>query len=242
MKRAFKSGILFIFLTLTGIARTQPLEDLPQAIRKGDVKEVRALLREGDQDYLIRAAEAFRRSRRGAPLLILAAKLVKAKADDSKMAKITKELLRYETDPTVKDRSGMTPLMWAAKNNAYKVLKALLRNKKAQDTINTQDRIGNTALIYATMIAGADASDNSVKAVETLLKKDANPNIRNIRGKTAFFYAEQASNTRIKDLLLRYRKKWPMPTRPRTRRPRPRRWRQKPITKSITVRPIEITE
>ena len=120
----------------------------------------------------------------------------------------------------------MTPLMWAVKNDALRVLNVLLGNKKAQTTINMRDKQGNTALILATMATTA-TEKRRLEMARKLLEKGAKPNIWNTSRKNAFFYAEQAGDTKMTNLLLHYM---------------PPRLQQKPIRKyprpPMTTMPI----
>ena len=168
------------------------------------------------QPFLRKVAEAKKKMPLKKIPLIYAAKKAKTKADDSKMATTTRILLRKGANPTAQDESGMTALMWAAKNGANNVLITLLENPKARATINVQDNQSNTALIYATVGAVAGKSDDYVIVIRDLLEKGANPNINNTQGKAALVYAAtadihkkigrypQAGNIKIVDLLLRH--------------------------------------
>ena len=118
---------------------------------------------------------------------------------------ISAQALYSRANLALQHRSDMTPLMSAAKNGNLKELRKLLRNKKELATIDMQDRNGNTALIQAAMVVAPDRSEVYIKVARALLKKDANPNIRNRQGKTAFFYAEKSNNTKMMDLLICYK-------------------------------------
>jgi len=86
------------------------------------------------------------------------------------------------------DKWGWTPLMWAVYYGNFPVTKYLL-DHGADPNIKTQSEYGNylpgtTALI----LAAAYGHDDAVAA---LLKKKANPNVVDRRGKTALAYASE---------------------------------------------------
>jgi len=235
MKRNFKTKTLFIFLILIGIINAQPSpESLYIAIQEENIRKVIDLTNEGVLDDIKRTSP-----------LIFTAKLGNTK-NDHIMAEITKILLVNKENPATRDRLSRTPLIWAAKNGAYEVLKMLLETKKGKATIDMQDKKGNTALIQTTI---AEITDKKrLKMAKELLKKGANPNIINTKGKIALFYAKQAGNTAIINLLRSYTisirkpivKKPPMkrpaimPVPPMTVMPVPI---QKPIEKSKKPKP-----
>jgi len=218
MKRDLKVKTLFLFLISVSIINALTLQPksfskviqrqqqqlaLRNAIKEGNVKRVRDLIEKGAQVNV----------KKETPPLIFAASIATTEDDDKIMAKITKELLRKNANPAVKDRFDRTPLIWAAKNGAYKVLKALLGTKEGKATIDMQDNEGNTALIQATIVKTTDK--RHLEIAKKLLKKGAKPNIMNYRKKTALFYAEQAGNTEMINLLRSYMPKTVLIRKPR---------------------------
>ncbi len=215
-----KTKTLFISLISVGIINAQTLryaqtlqKDLINAILEENVEKVRDLIKEG----------ARVNAKRGTQPIIAATKMgiiATTTKNDSKMATITKELLRNKANPSVQDMFGMTPLMWTAKNGANRILKVLLGNKEARATINMQDRNGDTALIQATK--ATTLPRKYLATARALLKKGANSNVKNKKGKSALFYAEESGNTRMVRLLHRHGAKRPV-SKPRLQ--------QKPIGK-----------
>ncbi len=231
MKRDLNTKTLFISLISVGIiGAPTPHEarilrhNLVNAILGEKVEEVGNLIKEGAPVNVTLGTKPIIAATQMATIPTTAT----TGKDDRKMAQITRILLRNEANPAVKDASGMTPLMWAARNGANRILRELLRNKKAQATINMEDRNGDTALIWA-----AKATILPKKYLATaraLLKKKANPDIKNKKGESAFFYAKESGNTKMVELLRRYMPKRP----PMTIMPVPIR---KPIRRSV-IRPI----
>ncbi len=128
-----------------------------------------------------RMSDKMRIRHQGIPL-ILTARRAKTKADDRKMATTTRSLLGRGENPAAQDESGMTALMWAAKNGAINVLKALLENPKALATINMKDKEGKAALAYAAAAnvhkkIGWYPKAGNVKIVELLLRHNATPTV-----------------------------------------------------------------
>jgi len=192
MKRDLRTSLLFISLVSAGIIGAQELkQSLLSAIREGKVKEVRNLVKKGAQVDV----------KRGAKPLVVASRVAK-EDNDQKMAKITKELLRKGANPATRGIGGRTPLLWAANNGAYKVLKELLRTEEGKATINMKGRGGNTALILAT--TAKVTPKKRLEMVKKLLNKKADPNIKNRKGKTALFYARQEDDTEVINLLLKH--------------------------------------
>lgn len=78
-------------------------------------------------------------------------------------------------------------IKYARRNNIKKIKKRLEKG----DDINFQDKIGDTALMWAVL-------GRNVKAVEFLLDNNADPNLRNKKGFTALEYAVIDSERNVK--------------------------------------------
>jgi ankyrin repeat protein len=136
-------------------------------------------------------------------------------------------LIKNCTDLNYKTNGGVTPLMYASRNNHYKIVDLLL--KHGADP-NLQDNNLSTALtqvsyrghykIVALLLKyGADPNfkttdygitslmcascQGHVKTVRVLLKYGADPNIQNENGKTALMFASELGHKKIVKRLLK---------------------------------------
>ena len=91
----------------------------------------------------------------------------------------------------IEDDTGTTPLMWASMNNQISAINTLL---KYGADINGQDYDGWSALHFA-------AASQSYKAVEILLKNNANANLENVNDDKP---VDLSSDTDIVELLNKY--------------------------------------
>ena len=140
----------------------------------------------------------------------------------------TSVLVQYELlDINIKDKSGCTPLHWAARNNNADVCRSLLRagcKKNATDNLqrtplhlaalgnspncvrvlikakakkNPRDRSMNTPIMTA-------SSYNSIDAILLLCKMGCNPTLKNRIGETAKSIADRFGNILCKEAIDRY--------------------------------------
>jgi len=196
MKRDLKVKALFFSLISASIFGAEdPNEQLWDAVSKGFKNKVSNLIKRDNADV-----DTISKKNKGTPLIFTAqldetvpyqtaTMWEKRKVADEKMALVTKKLLSLKANPTTQDMWGMTALMWAARNDAQKVLKTLLQNKSAKETINMQDKYGNTALIHAVRDSKNAKRESFIEVVKTLLTNRANPNISNNQRKSALEYA-----------------------------------------------------
>jgi ankyrin repeat protein len=99
------------------------------------------------------------------------------------------------TDLNAADEDGRTGLMLAAFNGHTAIVKLLLENKVA---INTVDFMGRSALMYA-------STGHFPEAVEYLLTHGAEPNlVDNVEGFSALMFAGAEGNSKVVQLLLKH--------------------------------------
>ncbi len=174
--------LLSIVSVAMGAPQTEVNRKLFQAVKAGDTKTINDLIKKEN-------ANVNAKSKRGRTPLIVAAKEAGKPNMDSKMAAITRTLLRNDANASLKGPGGMTALILAAQGGADKTVKALLRNKEARKTINMKDRQGKTALGYA-------AETGNTKITNLLLRHEATPTRMAI---------EKAKTEKIREKL---QKKW----------------------------------
>ncbi|XP_023313261.1 tankyrase-2-like [Trichogramma pretiosum] len=94
---------------------------------------------------------------------------------------VTRLLLRYGADPSLAGQDGVTPLHLAASRKDYsdvaKMLFEVGEKKHRPVRVNARDKEGDTPLHYA--------RSNCVKMFELLLRRGADINVTNERGRTA---------------------------------------------------------
>ena len=101
-----------------------------------------------------------------------------------------KSLIEAGTDPMI-TVDGLTPLMWAARDNSdASVLKVLLR---AGLDVNARDPEGRTALMYA--------AQNSGSMLKTMIEAGARIDDEDSKGRTAYDYARESGKIPENELL-----------------------------------------
>ena len=184
--------------------------DLVRAAANGEIDEVRALLKKGEnvngdpeEDegttplaaavenghteivrlLLLKGAEVDRTdSDKRTPLLML---------DEDASADLVKLLLSYGAEISRKDEDGNTALILAAENADADVVEALL---KGGPDVNAANEEGQTALMNA-------ASTDDLEMVRLLLNAGADVNLKNEDDETAW---DQTSNEEIEALLVSF--------------------------------------
>ena len=108
---------------------------------------------------------------------------------------ITRLLLQNKANPGSKDANGATPLHYACKD--IFIGDKIMMLAKANADVNAVDKTGSTPLHWA-----AEVGEN--RAIKTLLKLTADPNVLNFNGETAMeVAARHASTITEKDLSFR---------------------------------------
>lgn len=100
-------------------------------------------------------------------------------------------LLDRGADVNVKDKKGITVLMWAALHCRTDIVKSLLAKGS---NVNAKDKKGRTALM-----AAAHFGDTEI--VKLLLDHGADVNVKDKKGETALKRAKKAGKTKIIELL-----------------------------------------
>ena len=101
-------------------------------------------------------------------------------------------LLARGADPTLSDREGYTPLIWASRNGRVEVVRCLLTDGRSP--INAVCKWGRTALLYA-------ASWGRAEVARLLLQAGADPTIADVHGRTALSVARQCNQPEVVALL-----------------------------------------
>jgi len=172
---AFYPGNLQFEATEASIPEQQP-RTLAQAIREGDLKEVRKILR---SVTTLNVRDEYQ----SLPLF---------EAISSGHADIAQELLAAGADPKLTESDGSTALMAAAWHGDLSSAKALLDRGVH---VNAADVNGQTALIFASQTCPDG------KMVQMLLDAGANPNAKTIHGGTSLMAA--AGNPFVAEKLLK---------------------------------------
>lgn len=92
-----------------------------------------------------------------------------------------------------RDESGENPLMIAAENGDYLLLKVLI---KAGADVNSKDNQGSTALMKSTFFM-------RIPATKVLLENGADPNVQNNYGATALLWPTWKMNVPLVNLLIK---------------------------------------
>ena len=106
---------------------------------------------------------------------------------------MTQVLLEKGANRTIKNNYGFAPIHDAARNGYLEVLKLLIE-KDPDSVINSQDNVGNTALIWA-------ASKNHLDVIQVLLHSGAKTSIKDNSGKTALDWAKSKQHRDIIEIL-----------------------------------------
>ncbi len=92
-----------------------------------------------------------------------------------------------------KDKKGYSPLMWAAHNGHYDVVKLLL---SLEADVHSRDNNGNSVLMAATF-------KGQIRIVQLLLEKGADPDACNYKKQTALVFARTFGLKAIEQILAR---------------------------------------
>jgi ankyrin repeat protein len=170
---ALRAAVMLIALAWSSLAFCGEIHD---AVRKGDLATVQALLKDNPD-------LALSRDKGGRTALQWAAILG--------FKEISQVLLDYKADINARDSGGMTPLHFALLQGHKDELQLLLDNKA---DVNAGDITGATPLQYA---VGYNVKD----FVELLLSYKANVNSRDKAGRTPLYVAKAGGYKDIEELL-----------------------------------------
>lgn len=106
---------------------------------------------------------------------------------------LTKLLLKYQANPLYISKTGLIPIMQAAKNRAFQALKILI---DSGIDLDTRDLDGQTLLMHTA------AATNYVPILKYLIIKGANIDLEDNMGETAIDYAKKNKNNRSYQFLL----------------------------------------
>ena len=96
-------------------------------------------------------------------------------AEEKRCARVIALLLESDAVVDRQDRSGATPLHYAAAHNLIVLLRMLVEADDSSEHTDAADRLGNTPLHYAHAFSRADA-------IETLQELGASEDLRNATG------------------------------------------------------------
>jgi ankyrin repeat protein len=121
---------------------------------------------------------------------------------DEHTKEIVKLLIAKGADINARDKDGITPLFWAARNHQYEVAKLLIA--KGAD-VNTRNNFGNTPLTWA-MGHQEEEEETSLTAklltAELLLAEGANVNARDNNGVTSLHEAASYHRREVAEFLI----------------------------------------
>jgi ankyrin repeat protein len=96
-------------------------------------------------------------------------------------------MLKHGAEPTIADRDGLTPRIYAFTSGHLETVRRLLDHPSAVTIISTRDRWGRTALVWA-CVHGREG------AVKALLDKGADPTIADNYGMTPMAMAKSQNH------------------------------------------------
>lgn len=94
--------------------------------------------------------------------------------------KVFLALLKEGLDPMARNNNNTTVLMFAAMYGRNSNIQTLLKNSMVKTQVNNQNESGTTALMFATQYG-------DLASVKTLLQAEANPNLQDTKGHTAYY-------------------------------------------------------
>jgi cytohesin len=103
------------------------------------------------------------------------------------------EILKKGADPNAQDTNGLTPLLYAVREERTEIVYLLLKNGADPNAKDTNEQ---TPLLYAIRKGRAEA-------LHLLLKNGADPNAKDTDGRTPLLYAAQEERTELLHLLLK---------------------------------------
>jgi ankyrin repeat protein len=153
-------------------------EELIDAAKSGDVREVERLIRSGVHLNISRDDDD------GWSALVMASYW--------NHPEVVKLLIRSGADLNIRGDGGKTALIFASRFNNIEVVKLLIRSGA---DLNIRDNWGSTALIWASL-------HNQIEVVKLLIEAGANLNIRSDGGRTALIWNSIENNIEVVKLLL----------------------------------------
>lgn len=119
--------------------------------------------------------------------------------------------LQLGANPNARDKTGHTPLEWAARNGHARVASYLLAHGAAMDQVDGE---GYTALMWA-------AREGRFDTVAVLVDAGANPLMRDGQGRDALALAHATRDWRSENMLTRYLHGETVGVAPKAKRPNP---------------------
>lgn len=115
---------------------------------------------------------------------------------------IVNKLLEEGADPNIKNKEGQTVLMIACSCREVNIVEWLLNSEKVD--LNHQDNQGNTALMCVASHPNVNVFCESIQIIRMLMKKGANPNIKNNENETALMGAINGKSLKSVEVLLNF--------------------------------------
>lgn len=205
-----RKSTMFVLLTILIFAISASAQDIHQAVQRGDIETIKALLKKNPE--LVNAKD-----RNGIPPLSIAA--------GYRFLDIVKFLIDNDADVNAKDNSGNTPLLYTIFNRNNAIAEALLSNGA---DVNFRNNTGISPLLKAVSFGNLDLAEfllnsgaeidvkgeegsqmlesavNSgfIRLIDHLLEKGIKINVKSTEGNAFLHAAAQCGHNGLVNLLI----------------------------------------